>query len=139
MANAFQVSVDVAAPPDAVWAIVGDPCGVPRWYAAYVDCEVSGDRRVLRRADGAELRERLVERDDARRFYSYSVLSGVPVRDHLASFEVLATEGGSRVVWTTSGVPEDPSADLEARLAGRQAAALADLRALIEREAGGGA
>lgn len=132
MANRFEVTVDIAASPDAVWQVVGDPCGVTRWYSAYVGCEVDGDMRTLRRADGAVLVERLLERDEDRRRYSYTVLSGVPLRSHHASFEVRAAEGGSRVVWVTEGEPEDPAADLEARLAGRQREALASLRALIE-------
>ena len=132
MANRFSVSVDIAAAPEAVWAVVGDPDAVPRFYPTYVSCAVDGDERRLLRADGGELVERLVDRDEARRFYSYSVLSGAPLRDHLASFEVVAVEGGSRVVWSTSGTPEDPGADLEARLADRQREALSRLKALVE-------
>lgn len=137
MANRFSVSVDIAAPPDEVWRIVGDPCGVPRWYSAYRECEVEGDVRTLRRADGAVLVERLLERDEARRRYSYTVLSGVPLRSHLASFEVREAPGGSRVVWTTEGEPEDPAADLEERLAARQGEALGVLRDLVEAGSGG--
>lgn len=132
MANRFSVSVDIAAAPEAVWAVVGDPDAVPRFYPTYVSCAVDGDERRLLRADGGELVERLVDRDEARRFYSYSVVSGAPLRDHLASFEVVAVEGGSRVVWSTSGTPEDPAADLEARLADRQREALSRLKALVE-------
>lgn len=137
MANRFSVSVDVAAPADAVWRVVGDPCGVPRWYSAYRSCTVEEDRRTLVRADGAVLVERLLERDDAARRYSYTVLSGVPLRSHLASFEVQEAGRGSRVVWTTEGEPEDPGADLEQRLAGRQREALEALRELLESSAGG--
>ena len=92
---AWALTVDVDAPPDVVWAFIGDPTTVPRWYPKYVACEVAGDRRVLRSAEGAELHERLLERDDARRFYSYSVTAGAPVASHLASFEVSA-EGVGR-------------------------------------------
>ncbi len=137
MANRFTVTVDVAAPPDAVWRVVGDPCGVTRWYAAYRECTVDGDVRTLVRADGAVLVERLLERDDAARRYSYTVLSGVPLRSHLASFEVRQAGDGSRVVWTTEGEPDDPAADLEERLAARQREALEALRALVEADAGG--
>ncbi len=132
MANRFSVSVDIAAPPAEVWAVVGDPLAVPSFYPTYVSCEVGGDVRRLRRADGGELVERLVERDEARRFYSYAILSGAPVRDHLASFEVLAVPEGSRVVWRTSAEPKEPGGDLEERLADRQRAALARLKELVE-------
>ncbi|MEW6581310.1 MAG: SRPBCC family protein [Actinomycetota bacterium] len=139
MANAFSVSVDVDAPAGVAWQVAGDPAGVPRWYTAYESCTVDGDRRVLRRAGGAEVVERLVARDDARRSYSYSVVAGVPVTDHLASIEVEDTGRGSRVVWRTSATPRNPDADLEALLAGRQRAALEVLKELIEETARSGA
>jgi carbon monoxide dehydrogenase subunit G len=132
MANDFTVTIDIAAPPAAVWDVVGDPCGVTLWYPLYESCVVEGETRTLRRADGAELVERLLERDDERRFYSYSVLSGAPLRSHEASFEVLEAAGGSRVAWRTRGEPSDPAADLEQRLADRQRDALGGLKALLE-------
>jgi len=135
MANAFQVSIDVDAPPEVTWGIVGDPAGVTRWYPLYTGCEVRGDVRTMRRADGSEVVERLLERDEARRYYAYSVISGVPLTEHRASFEVLARDGASTVVWHTAGVPQDPSSDLETRLAGRQLEALQGLRDLAERTA----
>ena len=71
---AWELSIDVDAPPDAAWALVGDPTSVPRWYPKYAAAEVDGDSRVLRDAEAGELRERLLDRDDAARSYSYSVL-----------------------------------------------------------------
>ena len=132
MANAFSVSIDVAVPPDEAWAVIGDPTAIPRWYRAYETCTVEGDRRVLTRADGAVLEERLLERDDDARFYAYTVLSGVPLRSHWASFTVEPAAGGSRIVWRTEGEPDDPDADLEERIAGRQRQALEALRTLLE-------
>lgn len=137
MANSYTVSIDVDAPTDVAWAVVGAPCGVTRWYSAYVRCEVEGTRRILYRADGAEVVEELRDRDDAARHYSYGVVSGVPVHEHHASFEVVERPGGCTVVWTTSGRPEDPDGDLEDRLADRQRAALGQLRAVIEQDARG--
>ena len=131
MANDYAVSIDIDAPPDAVWAVVGDPVGIPRWYATYVACEVDGDVRRLRRADGGQLVERILERDEPGRSYAYEITSGVPLTGHLASFEVRPEGGGSRVIWRTRGEPEDGS-DLAARLAPRQLEALAALKELIE-------
>ncbi|MFN8110705.1 MAG: SRPBCC family protein [Thermoleophilia bacterium] len=132
MADSFELTLDLDAAPDAVWDLVGDPCGVTRWYPVYVDCRVEGDVRTLRRADGSELVEHMLERDDAERRYAYSVVAGAPVHDHRASFQVLARpDGGSTVVWRTSGRTDDPSTDIEARLAARQAQALEGMRALF--------
>jgi carbon monoxide dehydrogenase subunit G len=135
MADGFEVTVDVDAPPDAVWAVLGDPTAVPRWYPKYVAAEVDGERRVIRSADGREVVERLLERDEAARSYSYTVLSGAPVVDHRASFTVEARGEGSRVVWRTEGRSTVEGASLEERLRGSQTDALAGLKAMIEADA----
>lgn len=132
MANSFSVSIDIDASPEAVWDVVGGRDAVPRWYPQYTASVTDGDIRTLTRADGSLMTERLLERDDARRFYSYSVMSGVPLRSHRASFEVADDgAGGSRVIWHTEGEPLEEGADLEERLAERQRAALEGLRALF--------
>jgi hypothetical protein len=132
MRSSYEVSVSVAVTPELAWAFVGDPCSIPRWYPQYVSCEVVGNERRLLSAEGALLVERLIERDEERRYYSYSILSGLPLRDHLASFEVVAEGDASRVVWRTAGEHEDPAVDLEQRLAARQTEALGRMKALIE-------
>jgi hypothetical protein len=132
MRKAFDVSVDVAVSPDAAWAVIGDPLAVPRWYPTYVSCQLVGDTRTLRRADGGELVERMLERDDAARTYAYSVIAGVPLRNHRASFTVVPIDGGSRIVWHTDAEHEDPEVDMEARLADRQREALDGLKRLLE-------
>ena len=128
----WQLTIDVDAPPEDVWAFIGDPTTVPRWYPKYVSCEVDGDTRTLTSAEGAVLREALLERDDARRFYAYSVLSGAPVSAHRASFEVLARGAGSTVIWTTDAEPSDPAVDLAARLTPTQTDALARVKRFVE-------
>ena len=128
----WRLTIDVDAPPDRVWEFVGDPTTVPRWYPKYVSCAVDGDTRVLRSAEGAELHEALLERDEARRYYAYSVLSGAPVASHRASFEVVARDGGSTVVWITEAEPSDPSVDLEGRLTATQTDALARIKEIVE-------
>lgn len=129
---AWALTIDIDAPPEAVWRFIGDPTTVPQWYPKYVACDVDGDRRTLRTAEGAELHERLLERDDARRFYSYSVVSGAPVASHLASFEVTAEGDGSRVRWATQAEPLDPAADIRARLTASQTDALDRVKAIVE-------
>ena len=54
---AWELSIDVDAPPDAAWALVGEPTSVPRWYPKYAAAEVDGDSPVLRTAEGGELRQ----------------------------------------------------------------------------------
>jgi hypothetical protein len=138
MAEPFSVSVDVAVPPDRAWSVVGDPCGVTTWYPTYVSCEVDGDRRMLRRADGVEMTERLLERDDDRRTYTYSVIAGLPLRYHHARFSVDPALGGCRIVWETTAEHQDPLVNMQQRLAGRQQEALESLKRLLESGEPGG-
>ena len=129
---AWELAIDVDAPPEAAWALVGDPRSVPRWYPKYVTAEVEGDQRVLTSAEGAVLTERLLARDDAARTYSYSVVSGAPVRSHRAGFAVAPRGTGSRITWWTEAEPADPAADLEGRLRPTQAGALRRMKEILE-------
>ena len=132
MANEYTLTIDVDAAPETVWSVVGDVTAVPRWFAKYVQCEVVGDVRTLRSAEGAELVERLLERDDAARTYAYTVTAGPPLRSHRASFTVVPREGGSTIVWHTRAEFLDESIDTEDRLAAGQRAGLERLKELCE-------
>ena len=131
----FGVDIDVAVPAETAWALVGDPCGVPRWYPLYETCTLEGNTRTLSRADGATLVEEILTRDDAAMTYSYAVTAGLPLAEHHASFTVVPTDSGCRVEWRTHAVHEDPSIDMGERLVDRQREALEGLRAVLEGEA----
>jgi hypothetical protein len=128
----FGAEIDIAADAAATWAVVGDPCGVLRWYPMYTRCTVDGDTRTLERADGAVIVEDMLTRDDVGMTYSYAVTAGLPLAEHHASFTVVPTDAGCRVVWRTHAVHEDASIDMEDRLADRQRDALESLRILLE-------
>ena len=132
MANEYTLTIDVDAPPDVTWSVVGDVTAVPKWFAKYVECNVDGDIRTLRSAEGAEVVERLLERDDLARTYAYTVTAGPPLRSHRASFTVVPREGGSMIVWHTRAEFLDESIDAEDRLAAGQRAGLERLKALCE-------
>lgn len=132
MGSHWVLTIDVDAPPDAAWALVGDLTAVPRFYPKYVAVEVEGDTRVLTNADGGRLVERLLERDDENRVYAYSVVEGAPVASHRASFAVEPNGQGSRIVWSTEAEGRDPAVDMEERLAPGQRDALARMKAILE-------
>ena len=132
MANDYTLTIDVDVPPDAAWSVVGDVTAVPRWFTKYVECEVVGDVRTLRSAEGAELVERLLDRDDAARTYAYTVIAGPPLKSHRASFSVMPRDGGSTILWHTCAEFLDVSIDAEERLAPGQRAGLERLKALCE-------
>jgi hypothetical protein len=132
MANAYALTIDIDAPADATWALVGDPVGVPRWFTKYVEAAVDDDIRTLTNANGGQLVERILDRDDAARRYSYTVVSGAPLRSHQASFQVDEVGSGSRVIWHTEGELLDPALDLEDRLGEAQREGLLRMKGLLE-------
>lgn len=133
MPQSFTVTVDLDVPAATAWEMVGDPLGPPRWYPLYTAARIEGDERILDRADGAVVRERILRRDDAERVIEYSVTSGLPLAFHRASMRIEERpEGGSRMVWTTEAAYEDPAIDVEARLADRQREALGHLKSALE-------
>ncbi|MDX6554678.1 MAG: hypothetical protein QOD86_873 [Miltoncostaeaceae bacterium] len=137
MANDFEVGVDVAVPPDAAWALAGDPARVHEWFPVVTACAVEGDIRTATTAQGAELVERLVDVDPAGRSYGYSVVSGIPgLTSHRATIAVHEAPGGSRVTWRQTATSEVEGYDLEKRLSGVMTAGLTNLRDMLEGAAG---
>ncbi|HSJ73809.1 MAG TPA: SRPBCC family protein, partial [Miltoncostaeaceae bacterium] len=133
MANDFEVAVDVAAAPAAVWALAGDPGQVGEWFAPVTDCVMEGDIRRATMASGAVLVERIVDHDDASRSYSYTVLEGIPgLTSHRATLRVEEAPGGSRVLWRQTATSDVPDYDIEARLRGVMTAGLENLRDRVE-------
>lgn len=132
MLRAWEVSVDVDVDPDTAWALVGGRDQVPRWYPVYVSSVTDGDTRTLTRADGVTLVERLLERDEAGRSYSYAAVAGLPLASHRAGFRVEPREGGCTVVWSTEAEHEDPAVDMRERLADRQREALEAMKRVLE-------
>ncbi|HMN99323.1 MAG TPA: SRPBCC family protein [Miltoncostaeaceae bacterium] len=139
MANSFEVSIDVAAPPAEVWALAGDPARVGDWFAPVVECSMDGDVRRVTMGNGARLVERIVRHDDASRSYAYSVLEGIPglVR-HEAVITVDEAPGGSRVRWSQDAESEAEGYDAEARLRKVMEQGLETLRDELEGTGGGG-
>jgi hypothetical protein len=137
MANDFQVGVDTAVSPEAAWALAGDPARVGEWFAPVAECVIEGDVRRVTMASGAVLEERLVDRDEAGRSYSYVVIAGIPgLTSHRATVRVEEKPGGgSRVFWRQTATSEIEGYDIQERLGGVMAAGLENLRERLEREA----
>jgi carbon monoxide dehydrogenase subunit G len=133
MANDFEVGIDIAVPPDAAWALAGDPARVHEWFPAVTGCEVVGDERRATTARGGELVERLSDIDPAGRSYAYSVIDGIPgLTSHRATIAVLPSAAGSRVVWRQTATSDVEGYDLERRLSGVMTQGLERLREILE-------
>ena len=101
-----SVDVTVGAPPDEVWAKVGDFSGVGDFFPGIDSFRMEGDDRIIGMF-GMEIRERLLSRDDATRSITYSVIGGVPVESHRATITVEPEGEGSKVTWSYAVTPDE--------------------------------
>jgi polyketide cyclase/dehydrase/lipid transport protein/uncharacterized protein DUF4331 len=99
-------SIELSAPPDEVWSLIGD-FGGP-WHPLTARISVTGtgvgQLRVIETLDGREIVERLEAIDNARRCFRYTNIAGMPVSHYTGVLEVKPSGGGSVVDWRTEFV-----------------------------------
>lgn len=121
MPRAYASAV-IESPVEEVWKHVHDFNNVAAWHPAVAESRVedggTGDRvgcvRVLRMADGSQVRERLTALSDAEYSYSYSVVeSPFPIRGHhsTVSFLPVTADGRTFVQWSAEFEVTAGSAD----------------------------
>jgi hypothetical protein len=91
-----------AASVDAVWAKVGDFCGIANWHPAIEKCALSADgkTRTLSLKGGGSIVEKLEKRDDAQHSYSYSIVEGpLPVANYMSTISVTKEGTGAMITW----------------------------------------
>ena len=111
----FTYKRQIAAPPETVFEVLTDHRG----YSEITNLRKSeleregepapngvGAIRVLS-AVGPPLREEVVAYEPPVRF-SYALLSGLPVRDHLGTVELTPSDGGTQVVYAVRSTPTLP-------------------------------
>lgn len=103
---AGQVEIGIMATPDEVWAKVGGFGAVGDFLPGIDTFRLEGDDRVIGMF-GMEIRERLVDRDDAGRSITYSVVDGVPMERHQATISVTSDGVGSLVTWAFDVEPDE--------------------------------
>ena len=129
-------TVDIETDPAKVWAIVGDFNALPAWNPGLASSELEegGKVRYLVRRAGGHVRERLIERDDARRLIRYSMFeTGLPVSRHAATMQVAARGKGSTVTWSCEFESKGPP-DAEVAAIFKQifTGGLSNLKAMLE-------
>ncbi|MFT4043667.1 MAG: tyrosine-protein phosphatase [Gordonia sp. (in: high G+C Gram-positive bacteria)] len=95
----------VAAPPDAVWALVGDVGAVHRWIPGLRASAVDGDTRSVTFDDGGQAHEQIVAHDDTGYSYTYRYLDGPLPLDEYESTLTVGPElsgDGALVVWNAT-------------------------------------
>lgn len=113
----FRYERRVAAPPEVVFDVLTDH----RRYAELTPLRGSeleregrpapngvGAIRVLS-AVGPPLREEVLVYEPSQRF-SYKLLSGLPVRDHVGTVELRPTDGGTEIAYAVRTTPTVPLA-----------------------------
>jgi uncharacterized protein YndB with AHSA1/START domain len=113
--SSFTLQRDVAAPPEVVFGVLTDHRGYAEITPVRrVELEREGEPapngvgaiRVLH-AVGPPLREEVLTYEPPRRF-SYRLLSGAPVRDHVGTVELTPDGGGTRVTYAVRTMPTVP-------------------------------
>jgi Polyketide cyclase / dehydrase and lipid transport/Domain of unknown function (DUF4331) len=110
--TALQVvaeSIDLAAPPPKVWALVGRFGG--EWHPLIAKVQLTGtgvgQLRTIELVDGKVVIERLDSMDNAGRFYRYTNISGIPVSSYTGTLAVKPKGSGSTVEWRAQFLAND--------------------------------
>jgi len=111
----FTYQRQVAAPPEIVFEVLTDHRGYTKitpLRKAELEREgepapngVGAIRRLT--AVGPPMREEVLAYEPSTRF-SYKLLSGLPVRDHVGTVELTPVEGGTKVVYAVRTTPTLP-------------------------------
>ena len=104
----IQKEVEIAAPADAVWAVLRDFGGLLKLAPGFVTgcaLEEEGTVRLVTFFNGMQLRERLVTLDDAARRIVYTAFGGSTTH-HNASAQVIPLDAQRcRFVWIADLLP----------------------------------
>ncbi len=100
----------ISRPADDVWAIVGEPGEIHRWFPGIVSCSVDrddeGPLRTVELASGLQLVERIVTVDPILRRFQYRI-TGAAFREHLGTVDVLDLgDDTCLVVYGTDAQPD---------------------------------
>lgn len=98
----------IARPPTAVWAAFADVGAVHTKLARgfVTDTKLEEGARLVTFANGMVAKELIITVDPEARRLVYAVVDSPGLVHHSASFQVLADEGGSRVVWVADMAPD---------------------------------
>jgi carbon monoxide dehydrogenase subunit G len=99
-------SIDIDAPAEQVWTVVGDFGGIASWMPGIESCRVEGDTRIIETM-GMTISERLVAKDDGDRTLTYSIADGAPVESHEAVITVIPKGEAAQVTWDVEAAPDE--------------------------------
>ena len=99
-------TIKIDAPPDVVWAMAGDFGGIQRWSPGVESSRLvlrarneTGAIRLLRRRNGTQVTEKLLDYDPANRRMAYTYVDGaVGASDYYSVLTVKDAGGGTSLV-----------------------------------------
>ena len=110
-------SVDLSAPPDRVWALIGAFGGT--WHPLIATIQLTGtgigQLRTIETIYGKTIIERLEAMDQALRFYRYGGVSGIQTSNYTGIMGVKPKGDGCSVEWHVQYLP-DGQADIVIRI-----------------------
>ncbi|WP_321945592.1 SRPBCC family protein [Paraburkholderia sp. J10-1] len=110
MAN-VSVSIEIGAPVESVWAMLGDFNGLPAWLEFVRSSRLSDGGRIrhLEAMGGAIIVEALLEHSATERFYRYAIVEGPdPVSDYVATLCARRIDADTTAVtWASRFEPRD--------------------------------
>jgi uncharacterized protein YndB with AHSA1/START domain len=111
----IELSEEIQAWPEAVWAVVTDHRGWSRWSGmkeavlrseGYPPPNGLGATRVFRRS-GFAVEEEVTGFDPPQRM-EYRLTAGLPIRDHVGEMTFKRTGSGTRLTWRVAFRPRIP-------------------------------
>lgn len=127
--------VRIAAPPDAVWDVVGDAGRLAEWFpvrSCTADLDSHPPVRHVTLGTGMALTEEIVTVDADLRRFQYRIVGNPLVTAHLGTVDVLPDAAGSLVIYSTDAQPDV----FALTIGGGAGAGLARLKATLEHEHG---
>jgi hypothetical protein len=107
-------TIEIHAAPGDIWAVAGDPARIGEWVPALAGATVEGDRRSCTTGDGATIEERILERSDEERYYTYEITAApFPVSSYRSTVSVHGHGDHSHVSWEAEFEPQSPEAGPE--------------------------
>ncbi|MEM5316540.1 SRPBCC family protein [Paraburkholderia sp. JHI869] len=110
MAN-VSVSIEIGAPVEQVWAMLGDFNGLPAWLEFVRSSRLSDGGRIrhLEAMGGAIIVEELLEHSEHDMFYRYTIVEGPdPVSDYVATLSAQQIDAGkTAVTWASRFEPRE--------------------------------
>jgi hypothetical protein len=102
-------TVDLLRPPGEVWALIGSFGGAWHPLAAKIQLTGTGvgQLRTIETTDGKRIVERLEVMDNAKHFYRYTNISGIPTSSYSGELGVKAKGSGCTVEWRAQFLAND--------------------------------